>query len=134
MQFVNPVFLWGLLFLAVPIIIHLFQFRRFKKIYFSNTSFLQEIKETSQQSRRLKHLLVLLMRLIAVAFLVMAFAQPVIPTGDKMVTGNRAVSVFIDNSFSMSSMGRDINLLDNARITARDIIQSYGEKIGRAHV
>jgi hypothetical protein len=75
MQFVNPVFLWGLLFLAVPIIIHLFQFRRFKKIYFSNTSFLQEIKETSQQSRRLKHLLVLLMRLIAVAFLVMAFAN-----------------------------------------------------------
>jgi hypothetical protein len=44
-----------------------------------------------------------------------------------MVTGNRAVSVFIDNSFSMSSMGRDINLLANARITARDIIQSYGE-------
>jgi len=127
MQFINPVFLWGLLLLAIPIIIHLFRFRRFKKVYFSNTPFLQEIKETSQQSRKIKHLLVLLMRLLAVAFLVLAFAQPIIHTDDKVVTGNRAVSVFVDNSFSMSSMGRDINLLDYARITARDIIESYGE-------
>lgn len=96
-------------------------------MYFSNTAFLREIKETSQQSRRLKHLLVLLMRLLAVAFLVLAFAQPVIPTGEQQVTGNRGVSIFVDNSFSMSSMGRDINLLDNARIIARDIINSYGE-------
>lgn len=71
--------------------------------------------------------MVLLMRLLAVAFLVLAFAQPVIPTGEQQVTGNRAVSIFVDNSFSMSSMGRDINLLDNARIIARDIINSYGE-------
>nr|MBS0036854.1 BatA domain-containing protein [Saprospiraceae bacterium] len=127
MQFINPQFLWGLLFLAIPIIIHLFQFRRFKKVYFSNTPFLKEIKETSQQSRKLKHLLVLFSRLIAVAFLVLAFAQPVIPTGDKVVTGTRAVSIFIDNSFSMSSMGRDISLLNNARLAARNIINGYGE-------
>lgn len=127
MQFINPVFLWGLLFLAIPIIIHLFQFRRFKKVYFSNTPFLREIKETSQQSRKLKHLLVLLMRLLAIAFLVFAFAQPIIPKGEKVVTGTRGVSVYVDNSFSMSSMGRDINLLENARRTAREIINSYGE-------
>ena len=127
MQFVNPQFLWGLLFLAVPIIIHLFQFRRFKKVYFSNTAFLKEIKETSQQSRKLKHLLVLLMRLLAVAFLVIAFAQPIIPTSDQVVTGSKGVSIFIDNSFSMGSMGRDISLFDNARFAAREIINSYGE-------
>ncbi len=127
MQFINPQFLWGLLFLAVPIIIHLFQFRRFKKVYFSNTPFLKEIKETSQQSRKLKHLLVLLARLLAVAFLVFAFAQPVIPTGEKVVSGTRAVSIFVDNSFSMSSMGSEISLINQAKLTAQDIVRNYSE-------
>ena len=45
MQFVNPQILWALLALALPIIIHLFSIRRFKKVYFTNVKFLKEIKE-----------------------------------------------------------------------------------------
>jgi len=45
MQFLYPSFLWALLALAIPIIIHLFYFRRFKKVFFTNVKFLKEVKE-----------------------------------------------------------------------------------------
>ena len=79
MQFLYPTFLYALLALAIPIIIHLFFFRRFKKVYFTNVRFLKEIKEETSARQRLKNLLVLLMRLLAMAALVLAFAQPFLP-------------------------------------------------------
>ena len=45
MQFLFPVFLVALISIAIPIIIHLFHFRRFKKVYFTNVRFLKEVKE-----------------------------------------------------------------------------------------
>ena len=47
MTFLYPSFLFGLFALAIPVIIHLFNFRRTKKIYFSNTLFLKKVKEAS---------------------------------------------------------------------------------------
>ncbi|MBT8220109.1 MAG: BatA domain-containing protein, partial [Bacteroidia bacterium] len=79
MQFLYPSFLWALLLLAVPIIIHLFHFRRFKKVLFTNVRFLKELKEETTARSKLKNLLVLLARLLALAALVLAFAQPFIP-------------------------------------------------------
>ena len=126
MQFVHPGFLWALLALAVPIIIHLFYFRRFKKVYFTNVRFLREIKDESSARRKLRNLLVLLMRCLALAFLVFAFAQPFLPLDDaEIVTGQKAVSVFVDNSFSMSSLSQDVPLLEKAKTRARDIIGAY---------
>ena len=65
MKFVNPYFLFGLLSVAIPVIIHLFNFRRFKKVYFSNVEFLKELKQETQKQSRLKHLLVLISRILA---------------------------------------------------------------------
>ncbi|MBK8471991.1 MAG: BatA domain-containing protein [Sphingobacteriales bacterium] len=79
MNFLFPAFLAAMAALAIPIIIHLFYFRRFKKIYFSNVKFLREIKEERASRNKLKHYLVLLARLLAVALLVLAFAQPFCP-------------------------------------------------------
>ena len=59
MQFVHPSFLWALGLLAIPIIIHLFKFRRFKTVYFSNVAFLKQIQQESTNRNKLKHLLVL---------------------------------------------------------------------------
>ena len=127
MQFVHPGFLWALLALAVPIIIHLFYFRRFKKVYFTNVRFLREIKDESSARRKLRNLLVLLMRCLALAALVFAFAQPFLPLDDaEVVTGQKSVSVFVDNSFSMSSLSEDVPLLEKAKTRARDIIDAYG--------
>lgn len=125
MEFLFPSFLLGLLALAIPIIIHLFHFRRFKKVYFTNVRFLKEVKEETAARSKLKNLLVLLMRCLALAFLVFAFAQPFIPQGIEVQKGEKAVSLFIDNSFSMSALSEDVPLLQLAKKRASEIISAY---------
>jgi hypothetical protein len=125
MQFLYPLFLWGLLAIAIPIIIHLFHFRRFKKVYFPNVKFLRELQEETSSRNRLKNLLVLLARILAVASLVLAFAQPFIPQSDEVIRGSRAVSLFVDNSFSMSARGENIDLLTRAKLDAMEVIKAY---------
>jgi hypothetical protein len=126
MQFVYPAFLFALAAIAIPIIIHLFHFRRFKKVYFSNVKFLKEVKEESASRSRLRNLLVLFMRIMAVAFLVFAFAQPFIPQKDTAVkAGQKAVSLYVDNSFSMDARASDVPLVEKAKQRAREIVSAY---------
>ncbi len=126
MNFIYPGFLFALSALAIPVIVHLFNFRKFKKIYFTNVRFLKEIKQDTQSRSRLKHLLILLSRLLAVFFLVMAFAQPYIPANKGVVmSGTRAVSVYIDNSFSMEALGKNGSLIETAKKKAREIARAY---------
>lgn len=103
MTFLYPLFLWGLLALAIPIIIHLFNFRRAKKIYFSNVKFLDHVKESSSSKLKVKYLLVLFSRLLFIFFLVMVFAQPFLPGSEKGLDGNN-VTIFLDNSQSSSNL------------------------------
>lgn len=125
MQFLYPLFLIAGLTLAIPIILHLFYFRRFKKVYFTNVRFLKEVKEETSARSRLRNLLVLLMRLLAFLFLVLAFAQPFVSGKDEERKGIRAVSVFVDNSFSMSALSQDVPLLEQAKARAREVIRSF---------
>ncbi len=126
MSFLYPSFLYALLAIAIPIIIHLFYFRRFKKVYFTNVRFLKEVKEETSSRNKLKHLLVLLSRIGAIVGLVLAFAQPFIPNKDVEVKkGKKAVSLFVDNSFSMSSMSQDVPLLQKAKQRATEIVSAY---------
>ncbi len=128
MQFLYPAFLFGLFALAVPVIVHLFYFRRFKTVYFTNVKFLKELKQETSARQKLKNLLVLLMRCLAIAALVFAFAQPFIPTGSVVKQGLKSVSIFVDNSYSMSAMDKDISLFEKGRIRAREIIQGYKDE------
>ncbi|HEY0743560.1 MAG TPA: BatA domain-containing protein [Chryseosolibacter sp.] len=106
MTFLYPSFLWALGVLAIPVIIHLFNFRRTSRIYFSNTKFLKLVKEVTTAKRRLKHYLILASRLLLLTFLVLAFAQPIIPAEEQMGNG-RSISLYIDNSQSMSAQMPD---------------------------
>ena len=128
MQFLFPSFLWALLALAIPIIIHLFYFRRFKKVYFTNVKFLKEVKEETSARSRLRNLLTLLMRLLAMAALVLAFAQPFIPVDTDVKKGQKAVSIYVDNSFSMSSLSEDVPLMEKGKQRAREIINAYNDE------
>jgi hypothetical protein len=102
MNFLYPQLLFGLLALAIPIVIHLFNFRKTKRVYFSNNHFLKNIKDAKKPKYKLKHLLVLFSRLCFVFFLVIAFAQPFIPgLNDEQRSKN--VMIYLDNSFSMSN-------------------------------
>lgn len=126
MKFVYPDFLFALLALAIPILIHLFNFKKFKRIEFSNVAFLQEIKQESKSKSKLKEWLILLSRLLAITFLVLAFAQPYIPISEKQpISGDKAVSIYIDNSFSMNGTGNEGRLLDMAKQYVYKIIDSY---------
>lgn len=127
MKFLYPNFLWALFFLAVPIIIHLFHFRRYQRVLFSNTQFLAELKDEQATKNKLKHLLVLLIRLLAILFLVLAFAQPFIPKNKETSQELKAVSIYLDNSFSMQAEGNGYILFDEAKTTAERIIEGYGE-------
>ncbi|MEM1358714.1 MAG: BatA domain-containing protein, partial [Bacteroidota bacterium] len=126
MQFLYPAFLWALAALAIPIIIHLFYFRRFKKVAFSNVKFLKEVKEETSMRSRLRNLLVLLARCLALAALIFAFAQPFIPSANEVLKGRKAVSLFVDNSFSMGAESDSAPLLQIAKDRARDIVNAYG--------
>jgi len=125
MNFLYPSFLWALLALLIPIIIHLFYFRRFKKVYFTNVKYLKEIKEETSSRNKLKNFLTLLMRLLALAFLIFAFAQPYIPSGEDIKKGTKGISLFIDNSFSMNALSKDVPLITKAKDKARAIIEAY---------
>ncbi|MEK7256368.1 MAG: BatA domain-containing protein, partial [Bacteroidota bacterium] len=125
MQFLFPSFLFAMAAIAIPIIIHLFYFRRFKKVYFTNVRFLREVKEETSARQKLRNLLVLLMRCLAVIFLVLAFAQPFIPQDVEVKKGENAVSVFVDNSFSMSALSEEAPLLEKAKQRAKQIISAY---------
>ncbi len=126
MQFLHAGFLWALAAIAIPVIIHLFNFRRYKTIYFSNVAFLKDIKEETASRSKLKHLLVLASRILALAFLVFAFAQPFIPKKNTDVSaGKKYVSVYVDNSFSMKGMSGGMSLLDKAKLAAKEVVKNY---------
>ncbi len=128
MTFVYPLFLWALTAVAVPVIIHLFNFRKYKKVYFTNVRFLKELKQESKSKSRLRELLILITRCLTLICLVLAFAQPVIPGKNavsKDLTG-KVHSLYIDNSFSMDNVGRQGPALALARTRARQVVSALG--------
>lgn len=125
-QFLSPGFLFALSLIAIPIIVHLFNFRKFKKVLFTNVRFLKELKQETTSKAKLKHLLVLLSRILAVSFLVFAFARPVIPANrTKKPVVSSAVSIYVDNSFTMEANRTEGTLLEVAIRKARDIVNAY---------
>ena len=104
MQFKHPEILYALFLLLIPIIIHLFQLRRFQKIDFTNVAFLKKATLQTRKSSRIKKWLTLLTRLLALAAIIMAFAQPFIASKTALNTEKETV-IYIDNSFSMEAKG-----------------------------
>ena len=107
MKLLYPEYLWALSAIAIPIIIHLFNFRKFQKIYFSNIDLLKEVKLETKSKSQLKHLIILAVRILAIIVLVLAFCQPYVPTNEKEIKSDTIVSLFIDNSHSMDSKGEN---------------------------
>ena len=99
MTFLYPSVLWGLGLLLIPILIHLFSFRRVVTVIFPSISFMEELKNETGNRRNLKHLLILCSRLLFMFFIVIAFAQPIVTDHLSPVDGT---VIYIDNSRSMS--------------------------------
>lgn len=129
MGFVYPYFLFGLFAIAIPIVIHLFNFRRFKKVYFTNVRLLKDIQIESRKQNKVKNRLLLLLRCLSILFLVLLFAGPYIKNEDNALVkqGNNAVLVFVDNSFSMENAANKGSLLETAKNKAREIAMQYSQ-------
>ena len=125
MNFAFPSFLWALSALSIPIIIHLFNFRRTTRIFFSNTRFLRQLRQETTQKRKLKQYLVLASRLLFLFFFVMAFAQPFLPAQEQMNSG-REVTIYLDNSYSMLSLvGEKTRALDAGIRFSKEIVSLF---------
>ncbi|MEL7001814.1 MAG: BatA domain-containing protein, partial [Bacteroidota bacterium] len=125
MSFLQPALLYGLFALAIPIIIHLFNFRKTKRVYFSNTQFLKKVKEASTAKLKLKHYLILFSRLLFILFLVLAFAQPFLPS-EKELSASQQTVVYIDNSYSMTNhVDESFSALDAAIVYTNQLIDLY---------
>lgn len=112
MQFKHPEILWALFLLLIPIIIHLFQLRRFKKTPFTNVKFLKKVVSESRRSQMLKKWLLLLTRLVLLAALILAFAQPFFAYRSALL--QKETVIYLDDSFSMQAKSDGATLLENA--------------------
>ena len=110
MQFKNPEILYFLFLLLIPILVHLFQLRRFKKEYFTNVQFLKELSLQTRKSSQIKKWLLLATRLLILTALIFAFAQPFFAAKDENASTNETYIV-VDNSFSMQAQGQNGPLL-----------------------
>ena len=123
MQFKHPEILYFLFLLVIPILVHLFQLRRFKKEYFTNVRFLKELSIQTRKSSQLKKWLLLLTRLLLLLFLILAFTQPFFQAKDHKSAANELVIV-LDNSFSMQAKGQKGELLKR---TVQELLENTPE-------
>ncbi|WP_339611318.1 BatA domain-containing protein, partial [uncultured Planktosalinus sp.] len=110
MQFKNPELLYALFLLVIPIIVHLFQLRKFKKTPFTNLKFLKAVSLQTRKSSTIKKWLVLMSRLFALACIILAFAQPYFSTKESFKTETQTI-VYLDNSLSLQAKGSQGELL-----------------------
>ena len=113
MHFKHPEILYFLFLLIVPILVHLFQLRRFKKEYFTNVRFLKALSIQTRKSSQIKKWLLLTCRLLLLLFIILAFAQPFFESKDSK-NANNELYIVLDNSFSMQAKGKKGELLKRA--------------------
>lgn len=115
--------LFGLFALVIPVVVHLFNFRRHKIVYFSNTATLKTIEQENAKTKKLKYVIVMIMRMLFIAGLVLAFAHPY-RKGQSLMADDAGnlTAVYIDNSMSMQSQSSEITLLEDARSSARTLV------------
>src|SRR5690554_4448852 len=123
MLFKYPEVLFALFLLLIPIFIHLFQLRRFQRVEFTNVAFLKKVTIQTRKSSTIKKWLILLMRLLALACIIVAFAQP-FTASKTALSAKKETVIYIDNSFSMQAKGNKGNLLDRA---LQDLFDKAGQ-------
>jgi hypothetical protein len=124
MQFQHPGLLYALFLLLIPVLIHLFQLRRFQKVAFTNVAFLKKVTIQTRKSSQLKKWLILLMRLLAFACIIIAFAQPY--QASQQASVEKEFVIYVDNSFSMTTKGAQGPLLQRSLQQLYEEVENIG--------
>ena len=119
MSFLYPLFLVAGLTLAIPVLIHLFNLRKYKTVLFPHTRFLKSVQLSSRKQSQVRYKLLLAMRLLFLAFLIFAFAQPFLNKNNQKASANALKIIYLDNSYSMSVKKGARTMLDIAKDAAR---------------
>lgn len=126
MSFLFPAFLLALVLVLIPIIIHFFNFKRYKTLYFSNVTLIKLLNKKNRKKSQLKQILILLSRILAIVALVFAFSRPYFSGNNKIKeSAQNVVLVYIDNSLSMKAEGENGQLLEQAKTKSLEIANSY---------
>ncbi|HMF52568.1 MAG TPA: BatA domain-containing protein, partial [Candidatus Saccharimonadales bacterium] len=126
--FLYPLFLFGLAAASLPILIHLLNRRRLKRIRFPAVRFILLSQKRISRSYRLRHWLLLALRTLAVIFLALLLANPIFQTGAGLFAGGGPVAlvVLLDNSLSMRWSG-DGNGFKQAKEAARLLLSALND-------
>jgi hypothetical protein len=125
LTFLNTLFLAGLAAAAIPIVIHLLQRRRLKRIAFSDLRFLAPLNQQRMRSLNMRRWLLLLLRVLIMALTALAMARPSLRGGLTNLIPTQArssVMILLDTSYSMRAEGKGGTALDVAREAARNIL------------
>lgn len=128
MEFLYPNMLYALCALIIPVIIHLFNFRKHKLVYFSNTSILKTIEQENRKTKKLKYIITMIMRMLFIAALVIAFAFPY--KKDNSTINNNVdnlIAIYIDNSMSMQSHSAEKTLFEDSRTSALKLVENLNQ-------
>ena len=135
MIFLNPAVLFGLLASSIPVIIHLFNLRKLKKIEFSTLAFLKELQKNKIRKIKLKQWILLALRVLIILFIVMAFARPALQSiqigGTTSAAKTNAVFI-LDDTYSMSVVDQKGSYFNQAKEITNQIISQLqeGDEIG----
>jgi len=129
MNFLNPAALIALFAVSIPILIHLLNLRKLKKIDFSTLMFLKEIQKSKMRRIKLKQLLLLALRIGIITLLVLTFAKPVYEgySFNNDAGGKSTVLIFIDDSFSMDASDVSGQYFSQAKNSVKEILNNYKE-------
>jgi len=130
MIFLNPAVLFGLLAASIPVLIHLFNLRKLKKIEFSTLRFLKELQKNKIRKIKLKQWLLLALRIMIILLLVTAFARPTlegISIGGTTSAAKTTALFILDDTFSMSVVDQDGSYFNQAKQTIKNILTQFEE-------
>ena len=120
MGFLSPWFLAGVAAIGLPVYLHLLRRHKADASPFSSLMFFERRTQSSIRHRRLRHLLLLSLRIAILILLALAFANPFINRSAASMGGNKLVLLVIDNSFSMRTGAR----LADARSAALAVLDA----------
>ncbi len=130
MVFLNPTILLGLLAASIPILIHLLNFRKLKKVEFSTLAFLKELQKSKIKKIKIKQWLLLFLRTLLIILLVLAFARPTLEGTNIIGPSSSAKSstVFVlDNSLSMTYVTDKGSNFNQSKKIIKDIINKIDD-------
>ncbi|MDP2303101.1 MAG: BatA and WFA domain-containing protein [Ignavibacteria bacterium] len=130
MTFLNPAILFGLLAASIPILIHLLNLRKLRKIEFSTLIFLKELQKNKIRKIKIKQWLLLLLRVLLILFIVLAFARPTlkgIAIGGTASTAKTTSVFIIDDTFSMGLLNAKGSLLNQSKEIIKTILNNFQE-------